>query len=429
MNDFEQSEDYVKDLKRKIKKEAEKISGNKIKESGALCKGGLSGSNTGTQSKNIYDFLSTAEQNSSIGVKPPSLEKLSFLRRAAYKRIIRFLFKALRVITLNQNQFNSSVLGILRNHTEVIHDFELKSSNDKTQFNTKLIENHVQLKELESKIYYLEKNIGYLKNYIIQLNQKIDSLPDESDIKVSAAINSEKIRKNEITSDVEKNNSDKDSLYVFLEDNLRGSREEIRELLKIYLPFLEKAGVGFKDSPILDIGCGRGEWLQLLKEKNLNATGIDINKIMVRTCRDMGLNAIEEEALSYLKTVKDSSMGAVTGFHIIEHYGFDHLISLFKELFRILKPGGLAILETPNPNNILVGSCNFYLDPTHNKPLPSLLVKLLLETRGFGNISIINLHPNKELSKIGEDTNSINLKILNDYFFGPQDYGIIGYKE
>ena len=406
MSDSEQSEDYIKDLKRKIKKESEKISGNKIEEGDTMRK-----------RRNIYDFLSTAEQNSSIGTKLPSLEKLSFLRRAAYKGIIRFLFKVLRVITLNQNQFNSSVLDILRNYAGIIYDFELKASNDKTLFNTKLTESYVQLKNLESKMYYLEKNIDYLKNNIIQFNQKIDSLPAEGAVK-----------KNEITSDVVKINSDLDSLYVFLEDNFRGSRDEIKERLKIYLPFLEKAGVGFKDSPILDIGCGRGEWLELLKEKNLNATGIDINKIMVRTCRDMGLNVIEEDALSYLKTVKDSSMGAVTGFHIIEHYGFDYLVSLFKELFRILKPGGLVILETPNPDNILVGSCNFYLDPTHNKPLPSLLAKLLLEAHGFGNISIMNLHPNKVLSKI-EDNDSINLKIFNDHFFGPQDYGIIGYKK
>jgi len=406
MSDSEQSEDYIKDLKRKIKKESEKISGNKIEEGDTMRK-----------RRNIYDFLSTAEQNSSIGTKLPSLEKLSFLRRAAYKGIIRFLFKVLRVITLNQNQFNSSVLDILRNYAGIIYDFELKASNDKTLFNTKLTESYVQLKNLESKMYYLEKNIDYLKNNIIQFNQKIDSLPAEGAVK-----------KNEITSDVVKINSDLDSLYVFLEDNFRGSRDEIKERLKIYLPFLEKAGVGFKDSPILDIGCGRGEWLELLKEKNLNATGIDINKIMVRTCRDMGLNVIDEDALSYLKTVKDSSMGAVTGFHIIEHYGFDYLVSLFKELFRILKPGGLVILETPNPDNILVGSCNFYLDPTHNKPLPSLLAKLLLEAHGFGHISIMNLHPNKVLSKI-EDNDSINLKIFNDHFFGPQDYGIIGYKK
>ena len=406
MSDSEQSEDYIKDLKRKIKKESEKISGNKIEEGDTMRK-----------RRNIYDFLSTAEQNSSIGTKLPSLEKLSFLRRAAYKGIIRFLFKVLRVITLNQNQFNSSVLDILRNYAGIIYDFELKASNDKTLFNTKLTESYVQLKNLESKMYYLEKNIDYLKNNIIQFNQKIDSLPAEGAVKVSGVINSKIIRKNDL-----------DSLYVFLEDNFRGNRDEIKERLKIYLPFLEKAGNGFKDSPIFDIGCGRGEWLELLKEKNLNATGIDINKIMVRTCRDMGLNVIEEDALSYLKTVKDSSMGAVTGFHIIEHYGFDYLVSLFKELFRILKPGGLVILETPNPDNILVGSCNFYLDPTHNKPLPSLLAKLLLEAHGFGNISIMNLHPNKVLSKI-EDNDSINLKIFNDHFFGPQDYGIIGYKE
>jgi SAM-dependent methyltransferase len=406
MNGSEQTEGYIRDLKRKIEKEAEKIPGNIIEEG-----------NTMYKDKNIYDFLSMADQNSSVGVRMPSLEKLSFLRRVFYKGIIRFLFKVLKVITLNQNQFNSSVLGILRKYTGIIYDFELKVSNDKTLFNTKHTENYVRLNSLESKMYYLEKNIDYLKNNIIQLNQKIDSLPAEGTVK-----------KNEIAGDVKKINSDLDSLYVFLEDNLRGSREEIKERLKIYLPFLEKAGAGFKDSPILDIGCGRGEWLELLKEKNLNATGIDINKIMVRTCRDAGLNVIEEEALSYLKTVQDSSIGAVTGFHIIEHYGFEYLVSLFKELSRILKPGGLAILETPNPDNILVGSCNFYLDPTHNKPLPSLLVKLLLETQGFSSISIMNLHPNKVLSKI-EVNNSINLKIFNDYFFGPQDYGIIGYKE
>jgi SAM-dependent methyltransferase len=428
MSNFEQSEDYVKDLKRKIKKEAGKMSGSKIEERDTLSEGDLSGSNTGTRDKSVYDFLSSAEQNSRIGVKMPSLEKLSFLRKAAYKGIIRFLYKVLRVITLNQNQFNSSMLDILRNLSGTIYDFELKTSNDNTRFNAKLTDNYVQLKNLESKIYYMEKNIDYLKNNIIQLNQKMDSLPAAGNDKAGEVINSKIIRINEITGDIEKNNSDTDSLYVFLEDNLRGSREEIKERLKIYLPFIEKAGIGFKDSPVLDIGCGRGEWLQLLKEKNINAMGVDINKIMVSTCRDIGLNVIKEEALSYLKTIKDSSIGAVTGFHIIEHYGFDHLILLFKELYRILKPGGLVIFETPNPGNILVGSCTFYLDPTHNKPLPSLLVKLLLESRGFGKINIINLHPNKVHSGLMDDA-STNLAILNDYFFGPQDYGIMGYKE
>jgi SAM-dependent methyltransferase/uncharacterized coiled-coil protein SlyX len=409
MNDIKQSEKYIKDFKSKIKKEVEAIS--------------ESNSYLDLQNKNIYDFLIKAEQNANIGISLPSLDKLFFLKKIIYKWIIRFLFKALRPITVNQNQFNLSVLEIFRNNIDNSNDLELRFANDKTQFNTRLTEQEVKLKNLNDEMCYLKKNVDYLKHSLMQLDQKIDDTYDDRANNIT-----EKTRRKELQSVTKKFNNDLDSLYVFLEDNLRGSREEIKERLKIYLPFLEKAGVGFKDYPILDIGCGRGEWLELLKEQNFSVTGIDINKVMVKICKDLKLNVIEEEALSYLKTVKDSCMGAVTGFHIIEHYEFDFLIELFKESFRVLSPGGLVIFETPDPNNVLVGSCNFYLDPTHNKPLPSLLVKLLLETCGFGNISIMNLHPNKVFSKI-EDNNSINLKIFNDHFFGPQDYGIIGYKE
>jgi SAM-dependent methyltransferase len=270
---------------------------------------------------------------------------------------------------------------------------------------------------------YLKKNVDYLKNSLMQLGQKIDdSYGDKTD-----NIIGETGRK-EQQSITKKFNNDLDPLYVFLEDNLRGSREEIKNRLKVYLPILKKANVGSTNSPILDIGCGRGEWLELLKEQNFDATGIDVNKIMVKICKDLKLNVFEEEGVDYLKNIKDCSMGAITGFHLIEHYEFDFLIELFRESFRVLSPGGIVIFETPDPDNVLVGSCNFYLDPTHKKPLPSLLVKLLLEAIGFGSINIMNLHPNKVLSKI-EDGNSTNSKIIYDHFFGAQDYGIIGYKE
>jgi SAM-dependent methyltransferase len=385
------------------------------------------------RNKNIYNLLIKAEQNASIGANLPSLDKLFFLKKIIYKWAIRFVFKVLRVITLNQSQFNLAVLEILRTYGDIHGDFILRAANDKTQFNSKITEQEVRLKNLNDEMSYLKKTVDYLKHSLIQIDQKTDGTHDDranNDGTHGDRANNitEKTYSKELQGVTKKINNDLDSLYVFLEDNLRGSREEIRERLKIYLPFLEKTGIGFKDFPILDIGCGRGEWLHVLKEKNLNALGVDINKIMVGLCRDTGLNVAEEEALSYLKSVKDASIGAVTGFHIIEHYGFDDLISLFKELYRILIPGGLVILETPNPDNILVGSCTFYLDPTHNKPLPSLLVKLLLEIRGFGNVNILNLHPNEGLSKI-LDNGSINLKIFNDYFSGPQDYGIIGYKE
>jgi SAM-dependent methyltransferase len=413
MSDIKESGKCIKDIQGKIKKEIKTTLENRDMPDSYL----------DHRNKNIYNLLIKAEQNASIGANLPSLDKLFFLKKIIYKWAIRFVFKVLRVITLNQSQFNLAVLEILRTYGDIHGDFILRAANDKTQFNSKITEQEVRLKNLNDEMSYLKKTVDYLKHSLIQIDQKTDGTHDDRANNIT-----EKTYSKELQGVTKKINNDLDSLYVFLEDNLRGSREEIRERLKIYLPFLEKTGIGFKDFPILDIGCGRGEWLHVLKEKNLNALGVDINKIMVGLCRDTGLNVAEEEALSYLKSVKDASIGAVTGFHIIEHYGFDDLISLFKELYRILIPGGLVILETPNPDNILVGSCTFYLDPTHNKPLPSLLVKLLLEIRGFGNVSILNLHPNEGLSKI-LDNGSINLKIFNDYFSGPQDYGIIGYKE
>ena len=149
---------------------------------------------------------------------------------------------------------------------------------------------------------------------------------------------------------------------------------------------------------------------------------------MVKICKDLELTVIEGDVFSYLKKNKNNSFGAVTGFHLIEHYEFDSLNKLFSETFRILKPGGLAIFETPNPDNVLVGSNTFYLDPSHKKPLPSLLVRLLMEANGFNNIIIKNLHPRK-ISFNEEEIENEHIDIFEKYFSGPQDYAVIGYKK
>jgi len=175
----------------------------------------------------------------------------------------------------------------------------------------------------------------------------------------------------------------------------------------------------------LDIGCGRGEWLELLAENGRKATGVEINKVVTKQCQALGLNVIEQDALFFMKTLKDKSLGAITGFHVIEHLSFETLIGLFDESLRVLKPGGVVIFETPNPANINVGAHTFYNDPTHKAPLPSPVIKFIAEQRGFCNIEIIFLHPLPEEYHVGEGDLAIR---FNDYFYGPQDYSIIGYK-
>jgi SAM-dependent methyltransferase len=213
-----------------------------------------------------------------------------------------------------------------------------------------------------------------------------------------------------------------DAMYVSFEDQFRGTRGDIKGRQKIYLPYVQKAGAGTKGAPILDIGCGRGEWLELCREYGLIAKGIDVNRVLVCQCQNEGLDVVEEDALTYLRAQENGSLGSVTGFHIIEHLPFRSVISLLDEVLRVLKPQGLLILETPNPDNLIVASRNFYMDPTHLRPLPCNLLTFIGEARGFTNIEIIKLHPSLEHSQ------SVNDGVLNDLINGPQDYALIAWK-
>ena len=216
-----------------------------------------------------------------------------------------------------------------------------------------------------------------------------------------------------------------EAFYVAFEDHFRGSREDIFGRLKVYLPLLEEAKIGTLEFPILDIGCGRGEWLELLSQSGYTARGIDLNRVMVEQCKARNLDVSESDVIAYLQSLPDTSFGAVTGFHIIEHLPFETLVRLLDETVRVLKPGGVAIFETPNPENVLVGSCNFYFDPTHCNPLPSPMIKFLVEARGLCKAKIINLHPYPETFKVN---GSEVAERFNEYFYGPQDYAIVGYK-
>ena len=216
-----------------------------------------------------------------------------------------------------------------------------------------------------------------------------------------------------------------DAFYASFDEQFRGSRDEIKQRLKVYLPIIEKQGIGSDAMPILDVGCGRGEWLELLKGEHLSASGVDSNRVLAEQCRAQGLEVVEEDLLSYLRGLPDASMGAVTGFHIIEHLPLETLIEFLNESVRILKSGGAVIFETPNPQNVLVGSCNFYFDPTHRNPVPSQVLSFLLESRGFVGVEILKLNPSDD-TPVADDSELA--RRFNQYFYGPMDYAAIGRK-
>jgi len=188
-----------------------------------------------------------------------------------------------------------------------------------------------------------------------------------------------------------------DGFYRAFEECYRGPRQLIKSRLGVYLPFIEPLLDIYADAEAVDMGCGRGEWLELLQELGFDVQGVDLDDGMLAACRELGLKVQTGDAVEFLKELPDASQVVVSGFHIAEHIPFPDLQVLVQEALRVLKPGGLLILETPNPENIVVGTVNFYLDPTHQRPIPPALLSFLPEHYGFERVKILRLQESKEL--------------------------------
>jgi SAM-dependent methyltransferase len=213
-----------------------------------------------------------------------------------------------------------------------------------------------------------------------------------------------------------------DALYASFEDQFRGERDEVRRRLKVYIPILRNARI---TNNVLDVGCGRGEWLQLLKTEGIQCQGVDRNRVFIEECRQAGLNVLEADALTHLRSLPPESLNCLTSFHLVEHLPFEVLVRFLYEIVRILRPGALLILETPNPENFMVGSCNFYTDPTHRNPIPWQTLQFLLESSGLDTIDVLKLRPWDEAKLEGD---SEIIRRFNEYFYSAPDYGIIARK-
>lgn len=188
-----------------------------------------------------------------------------------------------------------------------------------------------------------------------------------------------------------------DGFYRAFEERYRGSRELIKGRLAAYLPFVESLLEIYPAAAAIDLGCGRGEWLELLVEVGFKPKGVDIDNYMLEACLDRGLPVEQGDALAYLSALPDESQAVVSAFHVVEHIKFDQLRALLADALRVLKPGGLLILETPNPENIVVATRNFYLDPSHQRPIPSMLLVFAAEYEGFARIKTVRLNESREL--------------------------------
>jgi len=227
--------------------------------------------------------------------------------------------------------------------------------------------------------------------------------------------------------------------YLELERRYRGTEEEIRERIAAYLPYLGDLPEG---APVLDLGCGRGEALALLRDHGIAGRGVDASARMVQLCRERGLAAEEGDLFEVLAGVAEGSLGGVLSFHVIEHLPAAALDRLVRLAYRALRPGGVLILETPNPLSVVVAARNFWLDPTHVRPVHPESLKLMYELAGFDPVERLDLRPfpaserlpeidlaklPEEQRRLADQANRLRDRI-DELLFGHQDFGMVGRK-
>ena len=213
-----------------------------------------------------------------------------------------------------------------------------------------------------------------------------------------------------------------DRFYIEFEAAFRGNRAEILKRLEVYAGFLRPLLEISPSRRALDLGCGRGEWLELLGSLGYAAHGVDLDAGMLEDCFARGLSAEQGDAIAYLKAQPDNSIAVVSGFHIAEHLPFPVLQELIEHALRVLEPAGLLILETPNPENLRVGSMTFHMDPTHNKPLPPGLLSFLARHYGFERAQVLRLQESAALRAAPTAS-------LSDVFQGVSpDYAVVAQK-
>lgn len=377
--------------------------------------------------------LNVAEQNVNAGAEVTSM--LHY--RGVMRKLARFLGRVTvfigRVITIPQRNFNSAILQSLRVTLDGIRDMNRSAALFERQITEQIRLFDEQLKKKSALIDYLktglitqERRVSILLEELRrQMTAKDGLMPAESGMAgaVTAKDGSKQTLSPHLTGlDI------LDPLYLAFENQFRGTREEIRERLLEYVPFIREVGAGTPGREVLDIGCGRGEWLGIMYDEDLLARGLDLNHVLVRECREKGFKVVENDALGYLRSLPDNSLGAITSFHLIEHLSFDDRIALFDESVRVLKSGGVAIFETPNPRNLLVGSCNFWADPTHLRPLYPETHQFLMEYRGFCKVELLFLHPHEPEHRLPEEEAPQLAARLNEIFSCARDFTVVGYK-
>jgi O-antigen chain-terminating methyltransferase len=405
----------------------------------------------------VTDFLSIAKNELALKIERTTKdhdENLTLLRNEIHDLFIKCLkdvrkeFDAeldsrvreeQQVIKENRDEINRAILSSI---SELKKEFY--SKHDQVVLADRSEIDNLIIKNLNAHIHPDELNIDtFIEQGRIKVKEKVDARVKElfsqmdNDIKARTWLVhmlEDRVKKGlAYKGESPVQATENASNYFLFEERFRGSRDTITQRQLEFLPYFEKC------SRVLDIGCGRGEFLEILKDRGIGAIGVDIDPDMVSYCHSRQLEVMQSDAIAYLETLDDNSLDGIFIDQVVEHLEPDYLIRLLALCCHKIKFGYHIVVETVNPLSF-VSFVNFYIDLTHKKPVHPETLQYLLSASGFRICEIKYFSPVPEEAQLGKisnltipdeigqqniDTYNKNIEKLNAVLFGAQDYAII----
>jgi O-antigen chain-terminating methyltransferase len=402
------------------------------------------GASAPDSSRMINQLLVQAQELARVGMTLPPMSRMRGLKRTLATQVAKIFLRLAQLVTRDQRAFNEAVVAALRaifdrlsqegaRTAQIADRLSREVGAAREELTGKIAQDIAALGQLEGRVRTMDQEaesgrrthavaLSQLRTTISLQDRRLTLLLEEVKKRLPHPLDDEQLQ-----TFAEELPHVADASYLSFEDEFRGSREEIKGRVAVYLPKLRGAEAGTEKWPILDVGCGRGELLEVLRKDGLKASGVDTNSAAVDCCRKLELDVELGDAFAVLSKIPDGSLGGLTALHVIEHLPFPLVLKLLDEALRVLRPGGIAIFETPNPKNILVGASNFYIDPTHRNPVHPQTLRYLMEARGMIQIESLMLHPYPKEMHVPEG-DSVVARLFNEYFYGPQDYAVLGHR-
>jgi SAM-dependent methyltransferase len=369
----------------------------------------------------FQDLTAAAVRKTDVDRRIPKLFRRLFRKQGGFNKLLLQITKLLFKAESRLQRRDDEIVAYLTAQNDWlrawVEAFELERGEIRRfeKLSQQLEEKGTDLREMVSEV---ENDLRDAVDESFRLNERLTALT------VQTENSTERI--NALQKTTEKDHSN-DAFYLAFENKFRGTQSNIRQRVLVYLPWIKKARAGSRNAPVLDLGCGRGEWLEVLREKKLVGRGVDFNEFMVAECAERGLAVEQADVLVYLGSLPANSQGAITAFHLIEHLPFRTLLKLFAESLRVLRPGGVCIFETPNPRNILVGACDFYLDMTHENPIHPDSITFALDLLGFREAACYFLSENED-GRVAIPIGEFTFDKLESYVTVPRDFAVIARK-